>query len=70
MRVVGWRDSMIHMIHRIHLIQAFGICDRLALIDTENICRILIRVVGWRDSLYATHAALACFTFPILSTRP
>ena len=31
---------------------------------------ILIRVVGWRDSLYATHAALACFTFPILSTLP
>ena len=41
-----------------------------ALIDIENIHRILIRVVGWRDSLYATHTALAFCTFPILSTLP
>ena len=27
------------------------ICDSFALIDTENICRILIRVVGWRDAM-------------------
>ena len=46
------------------------IVGSFALIDTENIHIILIRVVGWRDSLYATHAALACFTFPILSTLP
>ena len=41
-----------------------------ALIDTENTDIILKRVVGWGESLYATHAALGFFTLPILATLP
>ena len=67
-RGLGGYDT--HDTYDIYDIVIWKIGGSFALIDTENIHIILKRVVGWGESLYATHAALGFFTLPILATLP